>query len=79
MREFKMSDDDLAALMDASKPIPAMWLSYGTPMFATPQENAERAWERLGKKMGFKFRTVLAVPGKGQTFFTAEPSPENVK
>jgi aromatic ring-opening dioxygenase catalytic subunit (LigB family) len=30
-----------------------MFLSGGTPMFGTPQENANRAWQRLGEKVGF--------------------------
>lgn len=72
--EFEMTDDDMAALLDASKPTPAMWLSGGVPMYGTPQENANRAWGRLAKKMGFKQMTVRPVSGKGQKFFTAEPS-----
>ena len=71
--EFEMTDEDLAALLDASKPTPAMWLSGGIPMYRTPQENANCAWGRLAEKMGFKQTTVQPVPGKGQKFFTAEP------
>ena len=70
--EFEMTDDDLAVLMDASKPTPAMWLSGGVPMCGTPQENANRAWGRLAEKLGFEQMTVRPVPGKGQKFFTAE-------
>ena len=71
-KEFEMSDEDLAALLDASKPTPAMFLSGGEPMCGTPQENANRAWGRLAEKMGFKQMTVQPVSGKGQKFFTAE-------
>jgi len=42
-KEFEMTDEDLAKLLDASKPTPVMFLSDGTPMCATPQENANRA------------------------------------
>ena len=70
--EFEMTDVDLVALLDASKPTPAMWLSGGMPMSGTPQENANRAWGQLAEKMGFKQMTVQPVAGKGQKFFTAD-------
>ena len=73
IQEFEMTDEDLAALLDASKPTPAMWGSDGVPFCGTPQENANRAWGRLADKMGFKPMTVQPVAGKGQKFFTAEP------
>jgi len=71
-KEFELSDEDLAVLLDASKPTPAMWLSGGEPMCGTPQENANRAWNNLGEKLGFKPMTVRPVSGKDQKFFTAE-------
>ena len=74
-QEFEMTDEDLAALLDASKPTPVMFLSGGIPMCATPQENANRAWEHLGDKLGFNSMTVQPVSSKGQKFFTAEPRP----
>ena len=40
-------------------------------MFGSPQENANRAWAKLGKKMGFDSMTVM--PGKEPRFFTAVP------
>ena len=43
-------------------------------MFDSPQDNANRAWERLGKKMGFDHMTVAPIPGKGPRFFTAVPA-----
>lgn len=76
MTEYEMSDGDLQMILDACKPVPAMFLSGGTPMFGTPQENANRAWGRLAQKMGFKAATVQPIPGKGPKFFTAEPAQE---
>jgi argininosuccinate lyase len=70
-REFEMTEDDLRELLDASKPVPAMYLTGGQPMFGSPQENA---WKRLGEKLGFQPMTVRPVDGKGQRFFTAEAS-----
>lgn len=71
MQEFEMTADDLADLMNASKPTPAMYLPGGMSMVATPQENANRAWVRLGDKMGFDPMTVEPVKGKSQVFFMA--------
>ena len=72
-REFEMSQSDLDGLLKASRPTPAMFLSGGMPMCASPQENANTAWAALGRKIGFKHMTVKPVPGKGSRFFTAEP------
>jgi hypothetical protein len=49
-KEFEMTGEELNELLEACRLIPAMYLSGGTPMFGTPQENANRAWQRLGEK-----------------------------
>jgi len=72
--EYEMSEDELKAILDSCKPVPAMMLSGGRPMFDSPQENANRAWARLGEKMGFDSMSVRPISGKGQRFFTAIPS-----
>lgn len=72
--DYEMSEDDLKELLNACRPTPVMFLSGGVPIGGTPQENANAAWARLGKKMGFDAMTVQPVPGKGQRFFTAVPS-----
>ena len=69
---FEMSDEQLTELLDAGKPVPYMVL--GGRWAASPQENANRAWERLGAKMGFDPLTVQPAEGKEQQFFWAEPS-----
>ena len=71
-KEFEMTDDDLSELLQACRPTPALFLSGGLPMASTPQENANRAWERLGAKMGFDYMSVEPISGKGQRHFTAE-------
>ena len=70
--EYEMTEADMEAILSASKSVPAMFLTGGTPMFGTPQENANRAWTALGKQLGFRPMTVRPSP-KGQRFFTAEP------
>lgn len=74
-KEYEMSEDDLKELLAACRPTPAMFLSGGMPMTSTPQENANRAWQKLGDKMGFDHMSVSpADPEKGQRFFLANPS-----
>jgi aromatic ring-opening dioxygenase catalytic subunit (LigB family) len=75
-REYEMTKDQLRKMLDACKPVPAMYLSGGVPMFPSPQENANRAWASLGDELGFNPATVQPVPGKGHHFFTADPLPE---
>ena len=70
-KEFEMTEQELGELLEACKPTPAMFLSGGMPMGGTPQENANRAWQHLGEKLGFDFMTVEPVSGKGQRHFTA--------
>ena len=67
--EFEMTDEDLAALLTACKPVSMIALQCGTPR--SPQENANAAWAALGKKIGFDHMTVQPIPGKGQKFFMA--------
>ena len=70
--EYEMSEEDLEAILNACKPTPVIMIGGFAP--STPQENANAAWARLGKKMGFDHMTVQPVHGKGQRFFSAVPS-----
>ena len=69
-REFEMTRGQLDKILEACKPVPLIALQCGMPK--SPQENANDAWEALGKEMGFDYMTV--VPGKSDRFFTAEPT-----
>lgn len=68
---YEMTEADLEELLAACKPVIAMMIGGRWP--SSPQENANRAWERLGEKMGFDPMTVRPVDGKGNRFFTAVP------
>ena len=70
-KEFELSQEDLDSILEASKPVPAMFLSGGRPMFGTPQENANDVWQSLGKKYGFVWDTCRPVQGKNRRFITA--------
>ena len=69
-KEFELDKEDFDFLIDACKPVPYMIFGGHEP--ASPQENANRAWQHLGSKLGFVWDTVLPVQGKSQNFFTAE-------
>lgn len=68
---YEMTEEDLQRILDASKPVP--YIVIGGHMPSSPQENANRAWEALGERMGFDHMTVMPAPG-GDRFFTAVPS-----
>ncbi len=72
MKDFEMTEEQLREIMNACKPTPVMFLSGGKPMFNSLQENANYAWEKLGKELGFDHMTVKPS-GKGNRFFSAEP------
>lgn len=69
-KEYEMTEDDLKELLSACKPVPYIMVGGVTPR--SPQENANAAWARLGKKMGFKPMSVRPSRG-GDRFFSAEP------
>ena len=71
-QDYRMTDEDHAALLEACKPVPAMYLSGGQLMGNSLQENANEAWRKLGEKMGFDHMTVRPVRGMPTTHFTAE-------
>lgn len=72
-----MTEAQRDALLASAKPVPAMFLSGGAPMFGSPQENANSAWQALAKEIGFVWDSVRPVPGKGDRFFTAESTEES--
>ena len=69
---YEMTDDDLKELMEASKPTPCFMIGHYSP--PSPQENSNRAWAHLAKKMGFDYMTVQPIQGKGVKFFSAVPN-----
>ncbi len=70
--EYEMNEEQLAQILDASKPVPVMMIGNYAP--SSPQANANAAWAKLGTEMGFDSDTVRPISGRGQRFFTAVPS-----
>jgi len=77
--EYEMSEADLKKLLKAFKPTPVMFISGGQSIGGNQQENANDAWQALGKKMGFDYMTVRPIPGKGNLFFSAVPSENEIQ
>ena len=71
MANFEITQKKLDRLINASKPVPMIMLQCGTP--SSQQENANNAWEELGKELGFDHMTVCPN-GKGDRFFSATPA-----
>jgi len=68
--DFEMTPEQLDDLKKSSKPTPVMLIG-GVDTGRSAQANANDAWERLGKTMGFDHMTV-SPNGKGERFFSAE-------
>jgi predicted TIM-barrel fold metal-dependent hydrolase len=66
--EFELSDEEFAAILDASRPVPYIVVGGVEPR--TSQQNANAAWQRLAAERGFKWDTVR--PGRDDRHFTAE-------
>jgi len=73
MKKYTMTPEQLEKILDAGKPTPVMFLSGGKPMFNSPQENANHAWELLGKELRFDPYSVRAIDGAPNGTFEAEP------
>lgn len=69
---YEMTEEDLEKILTASKPVMAIAVGGMAP--SSLQENANRAWARLGEKMGFDSSTVSPIPGKDNHHFSAVPS-----
>lgn len=68
---YTMTQEQYDTLLEAMKPVPYMIVGGMAP--PSQQENANRAWEKLGKELGFQYMTVR--PGGSKLEFTAEPQP----
>ena len=69
---YEMTEDELKELLESCKPTSCIMVGAYAP--SSPQERANRAWQRLGEKYGFDYMTVRPIQGKGTRFFSAVPS-----
>jgi hypothetical protein len=71
-REFMMTADDMAKIMEASKPVPYLVMGGREP--ESPQDRANRAWRDLGERLGFQYMTARPSESGDPLRFTAEPT-----
>jgi len=64
--EYTMTQEQQKTLLDACRPVPYMVIGGIAPR--SPQENANAAWCRLGKEMGFDGMSVEPVSGQPLKF-----------
>lgn len=76
-REYKLTQAELDAVLEASRPVPYMIIGGVSPR--SSQENANAAWQALAEKRGFVWDTVQPVAGKSNLFITAQPNQENTR
>jgi len=76
-KEFEMTEEQYSKIIEACRPVPYMIIGGIGPR--SPQENANMAWEDLGRKLGFNPLSVQPVEGKNGRFFTAETAEEHDK
>lgn len=64
---FTMSEENYQKMLDASKPV--RYIVVGGHEPSSPQENANQAWQRLGKEMGFDWNTISPTGNNPRAFF----------
>lgn len=69
---YELTQERHDRILAASQPVPYLVADGSEP--SSPRESAHRAWEALGREMGFRWRTVKPCPEKGAMFFTAQPA-----
>ena len=70
--QYELTQQDYEELLKACRPTRVMSFDGVHNMFPSFQENANRAWQELGRKMGFQWDSV-EPSCKGDRFFQAEP------
>ena len=66
--EFKMTEEELREIMEECDPNCPITIMLPQAL----QKRANAAGMKLGKKLNFKWDTVMPVKGKSNRFFTAE-------
>lgn len=73
-KEFVMTQAQFERMLSSMKSVPAMLIGGTLP--ESVQSRANRAWDELGREMGFYGETAWPVPDKSDLHFTAETSIE---
>jgi hypothetical protein len=74
-KRFEMTEEDFKKILEASKPVPYLVVGGHEPL--SPQENANRAWQELGERLGFDGMTAEPIDPRKPRIFTAIPITRN--
>lgn len=56
---FTITEEEMQMVLDASKPVPYMVLGGMEP--SSPRENANRAWQAIGRTYGVEWDSIRPV------------------
>lgn len=73
-RTYTLTDKQLELVMKASQPVRYMVIGGRPP--SSPQENANRAWQKVAKEHGVDWETIKPHPSGDTQMFTAIPLEE---
>lgn len=72
MPKYRLTDEQLNRLYDASKSVPYMVIGGVEP--SSPRENAERVWRQVAKEHGVEYSTIYPANTGDDHDFLAEPT-----
>lgn len=72
MKRYVLTPDELRDLIEAAR-TPGVFLGGPLRGYDPAREASERAWQSLGERHGFDWRTVHPVAGMDDRYFEAEP------
>ncbi len=72
MNEYKLTEDEFAQLMEASKPVPYMVIGGVEPQ--SPRDKSMRIWERVAARVGCDMNSIQPN-GADPRDFKANPTP----
>ena len=68
-----LSDEQLKRILEASKPVPLMYLSGGIPMGGSQQENANSAWRSVAAELGCVWDSIRPARTGDEHDIEADP------
>jgi hypothetical protein len=76
MEKYRLSEEQMERLLDASIPIPMIMLQCGNP--PSVQENVNCAWREIADELGFIWDTAVPCKWVGADKYDilAEPDPK---
>lgn len=71
MRQYRLTDEELESILNASKPVPYMIIGGHAP--ASSQENSNRAWQAVAAAHGFEWDSACDAGTGDNHDVLAEP------